>query len=127
LVEFWDCPSDTKELSVYSRERTLYRVYTRELNRELCTGFVYDMKKFNLIPLSPSKVSWDFSKKEECNNIIKNWQMTFQTSDLRGNQFLELLDDELHLIVPSYIKGGPWIRHFGHSNLLCARASRAIV
>ena len=56
LVEFWDCPSDTKELSVYSRERTLYRVYTRELNRELCTGFVYDMKKFNLIPLSPSKV-----------------------------------------------------------------------
>ena len=40
--------------------------------------------------------------------------MTFQTSDLRANQFLELLDDELRLIVPSYIKEGPWIRHFGH-------------
>ena len=72
------------------------------------------MKKFNFIPLSPSKVLWDISKKEEHNNIIKNWQMTFQTSDLRANQFLELLDNELCLIVPSYIKEGPWIRHFGH-------------
>ena len=68
-----------------------------------------------------------FSKKEECYNIIRNWQMTFQASDLRGKQFLDLLDDNFHSIEPSYKKGGPWIKHFGHSNLLCARAARAIL
>ena len=64
-----------------------------------------------------------FSKKEECYNIIRNWQMTFQASNLRGKQFLDLLDDNLHSIKLSYKKGGPWIKHLRHSNLLCARAT----
>jgi len=66
---------------------------------------------------------WDFDKKEECNNIIKNWQMTFQALDLRGKHFLNLLDNELYCIEPSYTRRDPWIKHFGHSNLLCARAT----
>jgi len=65
------------------------------------------MKKFNLTPLFPSKVLWDLDKKEESNNVIKNWYMTFQTSDLKDNHFLDLLDDDLHNIKPSYIKEGP--------------------
>jgi len=64
---------------------------------------------------------WDFNKKEECDNIIKNWQMTFQVSDLREKHFLDLLDNKLHYIKPSYTKEDSWIKHFGHSNLLCAR------
>jgi len=85
-----------------------------------------DIKKFNLIPISPAKASWDFNKKEECNDIIKNWQMTFQVSDLKRKQFLDLLNDELNTIKPSYTKESPWIKHFRHSNSLYARATRAI-
>jgi len=53
--------------------------------------------------------------------------MMFQASDVKGRQFLELLNDNLHPIKPSYFKGGSWLKFFGHSNSLCARVSRAIV
>ena len=53
--------------------------------------------------------------------------MTFQASDDKGVHFLELLDDNLNIIEPTYRKGGSWLKYFGHSNLLCARATRAIV
>ena len=46
--------------------------------------------------------------------------MTFQASDGKGNHFLDLLDDDLNAIEPSYSKGGPWLQAFGHSNSLCA-------
>ena len=62
------------------------------------------MKKFNLTPLFPSKVLWDFNKKEESKNIIKNWYMIFQASNLKGNYFLNLLNDNFHNIKPLYIK-----------------------
>jgi len=47
-------------------------------------------------------------------------------SDRRGRQFLDLVDDNLNIIEPSYTKGGPWLQFFGHSNLFCAYAMRAI-
>jgi len=50
-------------------------------------------------------MSWDFNKKEESGNIIKNWQMTFQASDFKGKYF-DLLDNKLYLIIPLHIKGG---------------------
>jgi len=53
--------------------------------------------------------------------------MTFQASDAKVWHFLELLDDNLKPIELSYAKGGPWLKNFGHSNSLCARASRVIV
>ena len=81
------------------------------------------LKKLTLLSCFPSKTSWDFSKKEESNDIIKNWQMTFQASDSKGTHFLELLDNNLN---PTYVKGGSWIKYFGLSNLLCARATQAI-
>ena len=34
--------------------------------------------------------------------------------------------NDLSDIKPSYMKGGPWIKSFGFSNSLCARATRAI-
>jgi len=52
--------------------------------------------------------------------------MTFQALDGRGNHFLNLLDDDLNAIEPHQVKGGPWLQSFGHSNSLCARATRAI-
>ena len=52
--------------------------------------------------------------------------MMFQASDGKGRQFLDLVDDNLNIIEPTYTKGGPWLQVFGHSNLLCAHATRAI-
>jgi len=85
-----------------------------------------DTKEFNLTFLYPCKTSWDFSKKKECDNIIRNWQMFFQMSNFKEKQFLDLLDDDFNTIEPLCIKGGLWIKHFGYSNLLCTRAMRAI-
>jgi len=52
--------------------------------------------------------------------------MMFQVSDLKGNHFLELLDDKYLLVNPTYTKGGPWLKQISHLNSLCARATRAI-
>lgn len=52
--------------------------------------------------------------------------MTFQASDMKGKNFLELVDSDDNITEPSYIKGGSWLKYFGHSNSLCTRASRAI-
>jgi len=85
------------------------------------------MKKFNLIPLLPYKSSWDFERKSKCNNILQNWKMMFQASKARGKHFLDLLNDNFHPLEPLYSKGGLWLKYFGHSNSLYARATRAIV
>jgi len=53
--------------------------------------------------------------------------MLFQASDSKGRNFLDLLDDDLNLIEPSSIKGGPWLQYFSHSNSLCAHSTRAIM
>ena len=53
--------------------------------------------------------------------------MTFQASDAEGKNFLKLLDDNSNIIKLIYSKEGLWLKYFGHSNLLCVRASRAIV
>jgi len=53
--------------------------------------------------------------------------MSFQASDLKGRNFLELLNDDSNPLKPSAIKSSPWLQFFGHSNSLCARAIRAIV
>jgi len=71
-------------------------------------------------------MSWDYSRKIECNDILNTWKITFQASDGKERQFLDLLDDNFNIIELSYSKEGPWIQSFGHSNLLCACATRAI-
>ena len=52
--------------------------------------------------------------------------MTFQALDGKGRNFLDLVGDDYKDIEPSYIKDGPWLQAFGHSNSLCAHATRAI-
>ena len=84
-IKFWKCPSKSKW--------NLYKHADIET------------KSFNLTLLLPAKSSWDFSKKSECDNIISNWKMTFQASDLKGNNFLELVDSDDKILEPSYSKG----------------------
>ena len=59
--------------------------------------------------------------------MINKWRVTFKVSDNKGRNFIDLLDDNLNSIVLTYVKGGLWLRYFGHSNLLCTKAIRAIV
>ena len=105
-IEFWECPSCLK-----------WCLYNK-VNKET--------KMFNLILLYPCKNSWKFSKKSESDDILNVWKMMFQASDLKGNQFLDLLDDDNNIIKPSYTKGGSWLKAIGHLNSLCVWAIRAI-
>ena len=74
----------------------------------------------------PCKSSCDFCKKSEWNFILSQWKMTFQACNSKGRNFLDLLSDNLLPIEPLCSKGGPWLLQFGHSNSLCAWASRTI-
>jgi len=85
-IEFWECPS---HLDWY-----LYKAVNIET------------KVFNSTSAYPCKMSWDYSKKLECDNISNIWKMTFQVLDGKGKQFLDLLDDNSNAIKPSYIKEG---------------------
>jgi len=105
-IKFWECPSKLRWRFHYDADK--------------------DSKSFLVSPSYSSKTSWDFCKKSNCDELTKLWKMTFQASDGKGNQFLNLLDNDLNDIEPSYSKGGPWLQAFGHSNSLCARAVRAI-
>ena len=105
-IEFWECPSRIK-----------WRFY-HDVNK--------DSKSFTVTPIYLCKISWDFCKKSDSDDIIKQWKMTFQASEGKGNHFFDLLDDDLNSIELSYIKGGLWLQMFGHSNSLCARTTRAI-
>jgi len=105
-IEFWECPSCLK-----------WRLH-HDVDK--------DSKSFHLTPSYPCKISWDFCKKTDSNNIINQWKTMFQTSDGKGKHFLDLLDDDFNPIELSYTKDSPWLQAFGHSNSLCAYAMRAI-
>jgi len=85
-IEFWKYPSQSNWV--------LYKAVNKET------------KSFNPMPPFPCKMSWDFNKKRECDNISNRWKITFQASDLKESQFLDLLDGDDNIIKPSYIKGG---------------------
>jgi len=105
-IEFWECPSHLK-----------WRLH-HDIDK--------DSKSFHLIPTFPCKISWDFCKKTNSDDIINQWKMTFQASKGKGKYFLNLLDNNLNPIKPSYTKGGLWLQMFGHSSSLCTHATRAI-
>ena len=105
-IEFWECPSHLKWRFHHDVDK--------------------DSKSFHPMPAYPCKISWDYCKKTDSDEIINLWKMTFQASDGKGKHFLDLLDDDFNTIKPSYTKDSPWLQVFGHSNLLYARTMRAI-
>ena len=105
-IEFWECPSKLKWRFHHKVDK--------------------DSKSFVVTPSYPSKISWEYCKKSDSDELIKLWKMTFQASEGKGKNFLELLDDNLNVVKPSYAKDGPWLQLFGHSISLCAQATRAI-
>jgi len=105
-IKFWECPS--------------------KLRWRFHSFIDKDSKSLSVLPSYPSKISWDYCKKIDCDDSLNLWKMTFQASDGKGQNFLELLDDDSNPIEPHYKKGGPWLQTFGRSNSLCACAARAI-
>ena len=105
-IKFWECPSKSKW----------------NLHKHVDTK----TKSFNLTLLFPVKNSWDFSKKSECNNIINNWKMTFQASDQKGRNSLDLINSDNKILELTYSKSGAWLQYVGYSNMLYTRATRAI-
>jgi len=105
-IEFWECSG--------------------RLRWRLHKSVDENSKLFKPIPILPSKISWDYCKKVDSDRNINLWKITFQVSDGKGRHFLNLVDDYLETIEPSYSKGGPWLQSFGHSNSLYAQATRAI-
>ena len=105
-IEFWECPS--------------------KLRWRFHHGADKDSKSFSVTPSYLTKISWDFCKKSDCDELIKLWKMTFQASDGKSKHFLDLLDSDLNVIELSYARKGPWLQAFGHSNLLCVCAVRAV-
>ena len=105
-IEFWECPSKLR-----------WRFHSC-INK--------DSKSFSFSPSYPTKLSWDYCKKTDCDDSLNLWKMTFQALDGKGRNFLDLLDDDFNPIEPHYKKGGPWLQTFRYSNSLCARAVRAI-
>jgi len=91
-IKFWDCPNDKWHLHSMVDKET---------------------KQFNLTPLHPSKESWDYSKRRECDVIIKEWHLTFKSSNLKGRNFLQLLNNNLSEIEPAYTK-----EDHGYNNLV---------
>ena len=88
-IEFWECPSRLK-----------WRFH-KDVDK--------DSKSFKPTPIFPCKTSWDFCKKTDSDVIIKQWKMRFQASNGKGNNFLDLLDNDFNIIKLLYIKGGPWL------------------
>jgi len=84
-IELWECPS--------------------HLNWNLYKAVNSNSKAFNPLPIYPCKMSWDYSKKIECDDILNTWKITFQASDEKERHFLNLLDDNFNVIEPSYTRG----------------------
>ena len=105
-IQFWDCPSEDKWPLHYK---------------------VDQQAKSHLIPVRhPNKESWEFCRQSECKDLTKEWQMLFENAPYKGSQFLDTYNDDGHLIIPSYTKGGSWLNTIGISNSICARATRLI-
>ena len=107
FIEFWDCLSNQRWY--------LHNIVDKEA------------RKFNMLPIFSCKLLWGFSRKTKCKSILNFWKMTFQASDDKGHHFLDLQDEDSNPLEPSTANNGLWLKHFGHSNLLCARATRVIV
>ena len=84
-IKFWECPSRSKW--------------------HLHKAVDFETKSFRLTPTYSSKLSWDFSRKLKYDDLTNRWKMTFQASDLKSKQFLDLMDGDNKLLEPLHIKG----------------------
>jgi len=82
------------------------------------------VKASEYVPVFPSKESYLFSKKKECNNILHKWQESFTNSLKKGQCFLDFEDEKQQVIKLTYAKGRLWLSFIGFTNLLYAQFTR---
>jgi len=74
-----------------------------------------------VIPTLPSKNSFLFSKKKECDDILKEWKTSFSSSQKKSQLFLDFEDKKEQVLKLTYAKGGSWLLSIGFFNSLCAQ------
>jgi len=99
-IYFWYCPSKAK----WPR----YKCVDDQVKASIC------------ILTFPSKESYLFSKKKECDSTLCEWQISFASSLKKGHYFLNSKDKKERVIKPTYAKEGSWLPVIGFTNLLCA-------
>jgi len=100
-IHFWYCPSKA--------EWPRHKIVNTQV------------KEADDFPILPSKISFLFSRKKKCNDILKEWQDTFPNNRKRGQLFLDFEDDKGKVLKPTYTNGGLWLPFVESSNSLCAR------
>jgi len=100
-IQFWFCFSKTKWPK--------HKLVDDQVKADKCA------------PIFPSKESYLFNKKKECDNILSEWQDFFMSNPKRGQLFLDFEDKNQKVIKPTYAKGGSWLPSIGFTNSLCAR------
>ena len=85
-----------------------------------------EIKNFKINTIFPSKLSWEFSKKEEYNPIIQKCQMIFQASEFKERKFLKLNNNDNSPICFTYSKNRAWLKYFGFSKSLYTQVTRLI-
>ena len=103
-IQFWFCPSKAKWPK--------HKLVDDQVKADKCA------------PIFPSKESYLFNKKKECDNILSEWQDSFMSNPKRGQLFLDFEDENKKVIKPTYAKGGSWLPSIGFTNSLCARFTR---
>jgi len=105
-IYFWYCPSKT--------EWPRHKLVNDQVKAAVNT------------PTLSNRCSYLFSKKKEYNNILKEWQTSFATSQKKSQLFLDFEDEEEHIIKPTYAKGGSWLSYIRFTNSLCAQFTHMI-
>jgi len=100
-IHFWYCPSKAE----WPRHKLVDN----------------QVKANNNSSMLPSKNSYLFSKKKECNDMLKEWQTFFSTSQKKGQIFLDFKDKKQHVIIPTYAKGSSWLPSIEFTSTLCAQ------
>jgi len=95
-IHFWYCPSKAK-----------YKCVDNQVKASTCT------------PIFPSKKSYLFSKKKECDSTLCKWQTSFASSLKKGHYFLNFEDKKKRVIKPTYAKKSSWLPVIDFTNSLC--------
>ena len=80
---------------IHYRLSRLYFAFRKDIvnYRDIQLLFFFNRGRYQFFMNVYSDSLHEFSKKEECNSILKNWQMTFQALDYKRKNFLDLNDN----------------------------------
>jgi len=100
VIHFWQCPNKAE----WPRHKLVDDQVKATIN----------------IPTHPSRNSYLFNRKKECDDTLKEWQNLFSISQKKDQQFLDFEDEKQNVIKPTYSKGGSWLPSISFTNALCA-------